>query len=62
MSHKINVKAFFFNAKTDYFPYYKNFTLLLAEGAVAKDILVAIQAQNENFSYPELNLIFKIND
>ncbi|HHE06052.1 MAG TPA: hypothetical protein ENK90_02910 [Epsilonproteobacteria bacterium] len=62
MSHKINVKAFFFNAKTDYLPYYKNFTLLLAEGAVAKDILVAIQAQNENFSYPELNLIFKIND
>jgi hypothetical protein len=62
MSHKINVKAFFFNAKTDYLPYYKNFKLSLADDAVAKDILLTIQAKNENFSYPELNLIFKIND
>ncbi|HFQ61445.1 MAG TPA: hypothetical protein ENK39_03995 [Epsilonproteobacteria bacterium] len=61
MSHKLNVKAFFFNAKTDYLPYYKKFSLSLADDAVAKDILIAIQAQNENFSYPELNLIFKIN-
>ena len=62
MSHKLNVKAFFFNAKTDYLPYYKNFSLILEDDAVAKDVLIAIQAQNENFSYPELNLIFKIND
>jgi len=62
MSHNINVKAFFFNAKTDYLPYYKNFALSLPDDAVAKDILVDIQAKNENFSYPELNLIFKIND
>jgi hypothetical protein len=62
MSHKLSVKAFFFNAKTDYLPYYKNFTFTLADDAVAKDILIAIQAQNENFAYPELNLVFKIND
>ena len=61
MFHTLHIKAFFFNAKTDYLPYYKNFTLLLPDDAVAKDILVAIQAQNDNFSYPELNLIFKIN-
>jgi len=61
MSHTLHIKAFFFNAKTDYLPYYKNFTLLLPDNAVAKDILVAIQAQNTNFSYPESNLIFKIN-
>jgi len=62
MSQTLKVRAFFFNAKTDYLPYYKNFTLTLADDAIAKDILVAIQAQNENFAYPELNLIFKINN
>ena len=62
MSQKLQVKAFFFNAKTDYLPYHKHFTLNLAEGAVAKDILVAIAEQNWDFSYPELNLVFKIND
>ena len=62
MSYTLTVKAFFFNAKTDYLPYYKHFTLTLAKDAVAKDILIAIQAQNENFAYPERNLIFKIND
>jgi len=61
MPHKLQVKAFFFNAKTDYLPYYKNFSLSLADDATAKDILIGIQAQNENFSYPEVNLIFKIN-
>ena len=62
MSHTLKIRAFFFNAKTDYLPYYKNFTLTLADDAVAKNILVAVQAQNENFTYPELNLVFKIND
>ena len=62
MSYTLTIKAFFFHAKTDYLPYYKQFILTLAEDAVAKDILIAIQAQNKNFAYPELNLIFKIND
>jgi len=64
MSHTLTIKAkaFFFNAKTDYLAYYKHFTLNLAPEAQAKDILIAIKAQNEDFSYPESNLIFKIND
>jgi len=62
MSYNITVKAFFFNAQTDYLPYYKNFALSLSKNATAKDILVAIQSKNENFSYPQSNLIFKIND
>ncbi|CAA6803646.1 MAG: Unknown protein [uncultured Sulfurovum sp.] len=61
MSHTLNVRAFFFNAKTDYLPYYKNFTLSLDNDAKAKDIVVAIKEQNSDFSYPTLNLIFKIN-
>jgi len=60
MSH-LTIKAFFFNAKTDYLPYYKNFSLSFDEGATAKDLLIAIQAKNENFSFPETNLVFKIN-
>jgi len=62
MSQKLQVKAFFFNAKTDYLPYHKHFTLNLADDAVAKDILIAISKQNWDFSYPELNLVFKINN
>jgi hypothetical protein len=62
MSYTINARAFFFNAKTDYLPYYKNFTLTLTEDATAKAILEAIQAQNEDFSFPQLNLVFRIND
>ncbi len=61
MSYKLTVRAFFFNAKTDYLPYYKNFTLDIAEDATAKDILKAIEAQNDMFTYPELNLVFKVN-
>lgn len=62
MSQSLQIRAFFFNAKTDYLPYYKNFTISVAKDATAKAILEAIQTQNENFAYPELNLVFKIND
>ena len=57
----LEIKAFFFNAQTDYLPYYKNFSIELAEDMQTKDILAFIQEQNENFTYPEENLIFKIN-
>ncbi len=62
MTYTLETKAFFFNAKTDYLPYYKHFILTLPYASTAKDILIAIKAQNEDFSYPESNLIFKIND
>ncbi len=58
----LEIKAFFFNAKTDYLPYYKQFSIELAEDMKTKDILAFIQGENENFSYPEENLLFKIND
>ena len=57
----LEIKAFFFNAQTDYLPYYKNFSIDLTEDMKTKDILALIQEQNENFTYPEENLIFKIN-
>ena len=61
MSYTLNIKAFFFNAKTDYLPYYKHFTLTLAHDATVVHMLEAIQSQNENFAYPKDNLVLKIN-
>lgn len=61
MSHKLNIRAFFFNAKTDYLPYYKNFNITMNDDATAKDLLIEIQALNENFSFPKQKLIMKIN-
>jgi len=62
MHYRLTVKAFFFNAKTDYLPYYKHFEIILDEEAKAVDILRQIKIQNEIFSYPEEKLLFKIND
>ncbi|UPT78503.1 hypothetical protein MN086_04980 [Sulfurovum sp. XGS-02] len=61
MSYKLEIRAFFFNAKTDYLPYYKNFTIDLNDDATAKDLLVKIKEENENFSFPKQKLVMKIN-
>jgi len=61
MSQKLTIRAFFFNAKTDYLPYYKNFTLLVEDDATAKDLLVRIQEANDMFSFPKQKLFMKIN-
>ncbi len=61
MSHKLEIRAFFFNAKTDYLPYYKNFNINVDDEATAKDVLVQIQEVNENFSFPKQKLVMKIN-
>ena len=57
----LEIKAFFFNAETDYLPYYKQFSVELAEDMKTKDLLAHIKDKNENFTYPEENLVFKIN-
>jgi succinate dehydrogenase/fumarate reductase-like Fe-S protein len=61
MSHKLEIRAFFFNAKTDYLPYYKNFNINVDAEATAKDLLAQIQEANENFSYPKQKLVMKVN-
>jgi len=61
MSHTLQTRAFFFNAKTDYLPYYKNFTLHVEDDTSAKELLGLIQEQNENFTFPKQKLIMKIN-
>ena len=57
----LSIKAFFFNARTDYLPYYKHFTLKIKEGSAIKEILPMIQMQNRDFHYPTKNLYFRIN-
>ena len=61
MSQKLTIRAFFFNAKTDYLPYYKNFILSAEDDATAKDLLVQIQESNDMFSFPKQKLFMKIN-
>lgn len=62
MQYTLDVSAFFFNAKTDYLPYYKNFTMTLSADDTVEAMLAEIQKQNEDFAYPTEKLIFKIND
>ncbi len=62
MLQPLNINAFFFNAQTDYLPYYKHFSITVNESDSVKAILAAIQEQNENFAYPSEKLLFKIND
>lgn len=62
MLQKLEIRAFFFNAKTDYLPYYKNFNLAVGTDATVKDLLAQIQEANENFSYPDQKLLMKVND
>jgi len=62
MLYRLQVRAFFFNAKTDYLPYYKHFEMQLDEDAKAVEILKTVKKQNENFAYPETKLAFRIND
>ncbi len=60
---ELSVKAFFFNAKTDYLPYYKNFSFSIEENndLILKDILFMIKKKNFMFSYPDKDLLFRVN-
>ena len=61
MAHSLQIRAFFFNAKTDYLPYYKNFNITVDDDATIKEVLAQVQEQNFDFSYPKQKLIMKIN-
>jgi succinate dehydrogenase/fumarate reductase-like Fe-S protein len=61
MSYRLDIKAFFFNAKTDYLPYYKQFRVTIDEHATVKELLTMISEQNEDFSFPRQKLVCRIN-
>ncbi|HHH19817.1 MAG TPA: hypothetical protein ENK86_04840 [Campylobacterales bacterium] len=61
---ELEIRAFFFNAQTDYLPYYKHFSLTLSESDQAealKTLLPKIKAKNPMFSYPDKDLLFRVN-
>ncbi len=58
----LQVRAFFFNSATDYLPYYKNFSIAIDKGATLLDLLNRIKTQNPDFSFPNSNIILKVND
>ena len=58
----LQVRAFFFNSATDYLPYYKNFDLNMDKGATLLDVLNRVKTQNPDFSFPNKNIILKVNN
>ena len=62
MKHKISIKAFFFDAKKDYLPYYKNFSFTLEGTTVLHDVLGMIAHANREFAYPESRCWLRLND
>ncbi|CAA6823041.1 MAG: Unknown protein [uncultured Sulfurovum sp.] len=58
----LQVRAFFFNSATDYLPYYKNFDISIKKDARLLDILDKIKAKNPDFSFPNKNIILKVNN
>ena len=60
---KLDLRVFFFNAKTDYLPYYKNFKIKIDEDEPIVNILPKIKEQNRFFNYPddEKKLYFRVN-
>jgi len=59
---EITFRAFFFNAERDYLPYYKNFSFRLNNETQLKEVLPMIQEKNRDFSYPDKDLLFRVND
>ena len=59
---EINIKAFFFNSETDYLPYYKNFSFTLNNDTKLVEVLRLIKEKNADFSYPEKDLVFRVNE
>ncbi|NOZ90103.1 MAG: hypothetical protein GXO60_02330 [Epsilonproteobacteria bacterium] len=61
---ELEIRAFFFNADTDYLPYYKNFSFVIdkTKDITLKEILQMIKEKNRSFSYPEKDLLFRVND
>jgi len=59
---KLNLKTFLFNAKTDYLPYYKNYTVNIEENEPISAILPKIKEQNRDFNYPTDKVYFRVNN
>lgn len=59
---QLQIRAYFFNASTDYLPYYKNFEITVQQDATLLNVLDQIKAKNPDFSFPNKNVILKVNE
>jgi len=59
---ELQIKAFFFNAQTDYLPYYKNFSFNVTGDESVLDILKMIKTKKSDFSYPNTNVVLRVNN
>jgi len=59
---ELHIKAFFFNAETDYLPYYKNFSFEIKGEETLLDILKRIKEKNSDFSYPNKRVVLRVNN
>jgi hypothetical protein len=62
MDYRFEIEVFFFNAKTDYLPYFKRFDITLEHDAPSRSLLEAIRERNENFAFPDEKLLFRLNE
>ena len=58
----LQIRAFFFNVATDYLPYYKNFEISVQKDATLLNVLEQVKAKNPDFSFPNKNVILKVNN
>ncbi len=61
MNHTLHTEIFFFDATTDYLPYYKKFTCNLDEKHSVKDLLKIVQERDPSFEYPKQKTLVQIN-
>jgi hypothetical protein len=58
---KIETKAFFFDAKTDYLPHFRTHTIAIEEDKKVKDLLEKMTEKERIFTYPKEELLLRIN-
>ncbi len=61
MNHNLHVQLFFFDAKTDYLPHYRQFTCKLDDKQTLKDLLKIIQERDASFEYPKQKTLVRVN-
>ncbi len=58
---QLHLRVLFFDIKTDYLPYYKNFTIDIDKNNDLKSILLFIKQLDRNFDYPNDNIYLRVN-
>jgi len=61
MLQTLHVKLFFFNSKTDYLPYYKNYEYIIDENKKIIDLLAMIQEDEVAYKYPKQKTLLQVN-